>query len=299
MALVKELAYWINERERMRARKEMAYRLGNSPAAKFGWSDDPHMGTVRYCNVHRENDKVTRWMRQNWTTKDSPVWWFVLGRMLNYIPTLEDIVEFGIGGEGRGPDVLPELDGLAEGLKARRESGEKVFTSAYTISTCGQRMDKIDYVIGVISVCEVAQAMPMLGDDDELISWPRYSSLADCWEDLARIKGLGSFLAAQVVADLKNTAGHPVQTAQDRVTWCAPGPGSLRGLQAFWGAPVTPSQFHERIAKCYEMVKDHIDPAIDTIDMQDFQNCLCEFSKYMKIKEGRGHARNNYRPGRD
>jgi hypothetical protein len=28
--------------------------------------------------------------------------------------------------------------------------------------------------------------------------------------------------------------------------------------------------------------------------MQDFQNCLCEFSKYMRVLGG-GHARNGYR----
>lgn len=286
---VAELAYWINERERMRIRKELhvpgVERLYEPKEWKYGFSDDPHMGTVRYCNVHRENDKVTRWMRENWSTKDSPIWWFVLGRMLNYIPTLETLKKWS--------SVFPEnnrLDTLADVLKERREAGEKVFTSAYTISTCGQRMDKIDYVIRVCADVKSSVFMPWVDRD---------STLAGAHRWLMGHKGLGSFLAAQVVADLKNTAGHPLQTAQDRVTWCAPGPGSLRGLAAFWGAPVTPAQFNERIAKCYELVKDHIDPAIDTIDMQDFQNCLCEFSKYMKIKEGRGHARNNYRPGRD
>lgn len=293
----KELAYWINEREQMRIRKENNRYTSSYPqgelSLRYGYSADPHMGTVRYCNVHRENDKVTRWMRENWSTKDSPVWWFVLGRMLNYIPTLEDIVEFGVYGPGRGPDVLPSLDGLADGLKARRDAGEKVFTSAYTISTCGKRMDKIDYVTdwvcgGIVKHFGISGTRPYPDGPDTLDYWHRMLTCVD---------GLGSFLAAQVVADLKNTPGHPLQTAPDRATWCAPGPGSLRGLQAFWSRPVTPRTFAKDIQECYAATMPLVDNSVAFIDMQDFQNCLCEFSKYDRVSRGAGHARNKYTPG--
>jgi hypothetical protein len=267
------LSYWINEREQMRRRKERV-----DADYTYGYSDDFYMGTVRYCNVHREDDKVTRWMRQNWSTKDSPVWWFVLGRMLNYIPTLDRI---------RPYTSLPVLRDV---LKDIRSTGEKVFTSAYTISTCGKRMDKIDYVV---RVCEAVASV-------DWITWhPRENrvvTLAEFHLGLTQIDGLGSFLAAQVVADLKNTPGHPLQTAPDHATWCAPGPGSLRGLQAFYGRPVTPRTFVKDIRECYAatmpLVQEHVKP----IDMQDFQNCLCEFSKYDRVSRGVGHARNKYTP---
>ncbi len=57
-----DLAYWITERYAMKVRKES----GVKPTMKAGWSNDPNMGTVRYCNVHREDDKVTQWLAENW-----------------------------------------------------------------------------------------------------------------------------------------------------------------------------------------------------------------------------------------
>ena len=274
-----DLAYWINHREQMRERKERG-----EANYVYGYSDDPHMGTVRYCNVHREDDKVTRWMRQNWSTKDSPVWWFVLGRMLNYIPTLAYIKKEYV-----------KFENLGMLLKLRRAAGNKIFTSAYTISTCGQRMDKINYVIGVAAQCrEIDEGV---GKWIWEKSYHADNSLRSAHRDLTEINGLGSFLAAQVVADLKNTPGHPLQTAPDRATWCAPGPGSLRGLQAFYGRPVTVRTFASDIAGCYAATLPLVNKAILPIDMQDFQNCLCEFSKYDRVRSGAGHARNKYTPG--
>jgi hypothetical protein len=275
-----DMVFWITERYAILQRRV----AGQAPP----WTADPVMASVRFCNVHREDDKVTKWMRENWSTKDSPAWWFVLGRMLNYIPTLEDIVEYGVCGDDgdRGVDDLPELDGLRDGLKDVRESGKKVFTSAYTISTCGKSMDKIDYVVDW--VCERVKTA-----EEQKVNWPRYRTLKDTWGDLTMIDGLGSFLAAQVVADMKNTGGHPLENASDWWDWCAPGPGSLKGLKAFFGVSVTTTTFHGYFKECRRLVDPLIPHYIPRISAQDFQNCLCEFSKYARVREG-GHARNRY-----
>lgn len=285
----KELAYWINERYEMKLRRDER----DTPPWPLGWSTDPVMATTRWCNVHREDDKVTRWLRENWATKDSPVWWFVLGRMLNYIPTLESIVNFGVDDGHRSAEYLPSLDGLAEGLKARRESGEKIFTSAYTISTCGQRMDKIDYVLGVCAAVKEREEKRLLNVPPAMGIKPKLEFM---FGSLTTIKGLGSFLAGQVLADLKNTPGHYLETALDRATWACPGPGSLRGLTAFYGRASTPRTFAQDLWDCKLATLPLVNPKVPAIDAQDWQNCMCEFSKYMKLSEGRGHARNRY-PG--
>jgi hypothetical protein len=276
-----ELAYWINQRYLMKMRKEGRER-GAQWQWKYGYHDDPHMGLVRYCNVHREDDKVTKWLAQHWRRKHHEVWEIVLARMINYIPSLEELLKSG------EMDWPHEMDWIAYTLKARRGRGDKVFTSAYTISTCGQSMDKIDYVINV--VCLAMQA-------DSLVPF-NFEKLGTFHHELQQVKGLGSFLAAQVVADLKNTAGHPLQKASDWWTWAAPGPGSLKGLSEYFGKPVTASGFLPHIERCWEEVKPHINPEVPPIHMQDFQNCLCEFSKYERVKKG-GHVRNKYRPGQD
>lgn len=280
-----ELANWINERYAIKLRRES----GLPPP----WTPDPIMASVRWCNVHREDDKVTKWMRTYWrydTEKPEiqPVWWWVLGRMLNYIPTLEDIMEYSPTGEH-------SIDGIGEGLKALREDGRKVFTSAYTISTCGRRMDKIDYVMEVVQSFKDAEP-EWKGLDG------RPATLESTANWMVRYhKGFGTFLSAQVVADLKNTPGHPLQTAHDWWGWAAPGPGSLRGLNwYFHSSPtgsVTPSCFLDKLHECKAEIEDLIADYVPPMCMQDFQNCMCEFSKYMKVKYRGGHVRNKYHPG--
>lgn len=266
MNRIEELVYWITERDAMRMRKD----TGQKPAWKYGWSDDPHMGLVRYCNVRREDDKVTRWLAQHWRPEHHAVWEIVLARMINYIPTLEAIE--GVGNW--------QLDAIERIIKKRRSDGEKIWTSAYTISTCGKPMDKVDYVMGVVE-----QTMFVLG--------LTCHSLASTHACLMRVDGIGSFLAAQVVADLKNTEGHPLQNASDWHTWSAHGPGSLKGLSEYFGAPITPKGYAKAIAVCWNETKPCLPVHLQDLHMQDFQNCMCEFSKYMRVKRG-GHARNKY-----
>lgn len=275
MAQELELAFWINERYAILERR----RAGTKPP----WTMDPIMQRVRFCNVHREDDATTMWMRKNWSNHQSPVWWFVLGRMVNYIPSLNEIVE----------NVPPwdhddNLPSVIDVLKSRRLAGDKVFTSAYTISTAGRSMDKVDYMLEVVQ--ETRQCENGFLD----------SSLHEMHQSLTQIKGLGSFLAAQVVADMKNTKGHPLQAAPDWWEWSAPGPGSLRGLNWFfkddYEFSITPAKYRWAADKACAMTMPYVHDYIPRIGMQDFQNCLCEFSKYMKVKHEGGHVRNTYTP---
>ena len=258
-----DLAFWINEREAMRHRRE-AYM---APP----WSADPDMAEVRYCNVHREDDKITRYIRSSGTYSGPsvPVWTVVLARMVNRVTTLARLAP----AVGRA-----DLEEIKRILKELRVT-DRIWGNAYTISTCGKSMDKVDYVID-----HVVLAFMQAGE-------PEFDTLAACFENMTNVNGFGSFLAAQVVADLKNTPGHPLQQAADWFTWCAPGPGSLKGLAAFYGRASTPGTFDIDIAACYTLT---VPLVVDkNIHMQDFQNCLCEFSKYIRVREG-GRARNNY-----
>lgn len=260
-----DLAYWINEREAIRLRRE-----AGTPAP---WSNDPHMTTVRYCNIRREDDKVTRWLAANWRPQYHQVWQILLARLINNVPTLERLLP-----------LLKTKDALAEcrsALKCRRGSGP-IFGNAYTVSTNGRSMDKVDYIIDHV----VAQAK-FQGN----YAW---STLEQACSDMCRtLTGVSTFMAGQIIADLKNTQDHPLRRAQDWHTWAAPGPGSLRGLEAYFGAPVTPAHFTQALRVCYAEVEPLLADYARDLHMQDFQNCMCEFSKYMRVKGG-GHARNRY-----
>ncbi len=261
-----DLAYWINEREAIRQRKE-----SGTPGP---WTTDPNMANVRYCNVHREDDKVTRYIRgcAVYSRPAVPAWVVVLGRMLNRISTLEAVKDAVQAGD---------LQVVKSILKTLRHD-DRIWGNAYTISTCGKSMDKVDYVID-----HVVQTVK---DNDHMFF---ESTCEKMFAKLTSFDGLGSFLAGQVVADLKNIKGHPLATASDWWAFAVPGPGSLKGLLAYYGAPCTPSTFDAALAGVTAHVTPLLLPYVAPIHAQDMQNCMCEFSKYIRVREG-GRARNKY-----
>lgn len=261
-----DLAYWINEREAVRIRRE--------EGVAAPWTRDPYMANVRYCNVHREDDKVTRWLRANpvYSRPDVPVWVVVLSRMVNRIETLA-VLQEAVEND--------DLGWVKSDLKTLRHDGP-IWGNAYTISTCGKSMDKVDYVVD-----HVVQAFMEAHGNEDFTSCREFFDQATC------IDGFGSFLAGQVVADLKNIKGHPLNTAPDFDTFAVHGPGSLKGLTAFWGTPVTPSTFEQRLGAATQLVAPLLCNYVGPIHAQDMQNCFCEFSKYIRVMEG-GRARNTY-----
>ena len=188
--LTANLAYWIQERYNIKERR--------AAGLARPWSPDPIFQAVRFCSVHREDDAVTRWIRDYWNKGDDDAWSFVLARMLNLPASLNEI------------RLCPNFGEMKGVLKCRRERGEKVFTSAYTVSTCGKAMDKLDYVFDYI-----VQAVAEAGE-------PRFDTCQQALEDLTCIDGLGTFFAGQVIADMKNTAGHPLAKAPDFWTFSTP-----------------------------------------------------------------------------
>lgn len=266
--LSNELAYWINERWAVRQR-----RAAGLPAP---WSADVAFRTVRFCNVHREDDRVTRWVRRYWNTPTAPAWHFAVGRMINWPDSLAEV---------RACETPAQMRDV---LQRRAAAGHKVFTSAYTISTCGKAMDKLTYVFDYV-VPRVQAAEPTM----------RYGTLADAATALMHVDGLGSFLAAQMVADMKNTVGHRLAAAPDWWTFSLPGPGSLRGLSwYFHRAPhgETPRTYPAALYACRRQVDPLVHPDVPRISDQDFQNCLCEFSKWCKVTYSNGHVRNRFVP---
>lgn len=264
-----DLAYWISEREGIRLRREQGF-----PAP---WSNDPLMTTVRYCNIRREDDKVTKWLAANWRPQYHEVWQILLARLINNVPTLETLL----------PAMhISSLEAVRSQLKLRRER-TTIFGSAYTVSTNGRSMDKVNYIIDYV-VRPAKKWIPTYGPCASI------PTLAETCESLCeQLNGVSTFMAGQIIADLKNTEGHPLQHAPDWHTWAAPGPGSLRGLEAYFGRRVPPSGFTAALALCWHEVRPLLPDYAADLHMQDLQNCLCEFSKYMRVKDG-GHARNRY-----
>ena len=260
--------YWVHERLDVLARKNIK--------VKKPWSKDPIFQTVYFCNVRREEDKTPKWIRQ-WTEDiTSPISmmvWYTLARTLNNIDTLESLGE---------PTDDIDFAWLSTRLKNRRKQGKQIFGGAYLITTCGVKMDKLDYVLdlaaSVKNCCSVCD------------------TLEEQWLELTRVKGLGNFLAAQIVADLKNTQGMHWNQAEDFYTFVASGPGSIKGLNYFFERKPELLITNARFKKELEIVREYMDKKEDQplyLCNQDLQNCLCEYSKYMRVLNG-GRTKRNY-----
>jgi hypothetical protein len=109
--------------------------------------------------------------------------------------------------------------------------------------------------------------------------------------------GLGDFMAAQLVADLKYLPF--LSGAEDWWIFAAPGPGSKRGLNAVLGRDMNTHwkglEWFEKIQELREAENKVLVPqGIGPFHAQDTQNHCCEFSKYTKVMTGVGRPRQTY-----
>lgn len=277
---VNDLVRFIKEREKIRVKKESG--------KKRPWTSDDILGKFRFCNVHREDDRVTRWLRANWYKHfegDADVWFAaVVARLFNQPDALYEIM----------PYVLPwKPEKVRAILHKRRDAGLKNFNAAYIVSTNGVAMDKVDYIVARVFGPLWANRKKMRPLDDDL----NPLTLAGYHQELMGYDGLGSFIAAQVIADLKYIKACPLGQADDWRDFAAPGPGSKRGLNRVMEIPIDHNQnstwYHNLI-----VLRDKVNTKLDwndPLDAQDLQNCLCEFDKYERARLGEGTPKQIYK----
>ena len=80
---------------------------------------------------------------------------------------------------------------------------------------------------------------------------------------------------------------------KDVNTWAPLGPGSSRGLRWLYGLEKKPNQERAVVLmrQCRSAILQHYEPLGTTLTLHDVQNCLCEFSKYV-----RGYSKTRYVP---
>lgn len=274
-AAVRRLVKFILEREEVRKRKEAG---GAKP-----WTKDPILRAWRFCNVHREDDAVTRWISQHWRTPhaDDPLLWFAMtvARLVNNPATLKTM---GYPKKSWVPEHFIMC------MRELERHGFKPWGPAYIVSTNGKAMPKPEYVaLHVLA--------PLWEVRKDLTKWYQSAqTLAGFHEMLMRFDGLGSFMAAQVVADLKYV--EPLRSASDWRYWAASGPGSRRGMNRVMGRAVDVSMVEkvwlERLQELQRVVC-----AEHSLHAQDLQNCLCEFDKYERVRTGEGRPKRKYDGG--
>lgn len=281
------MLHWVREREAVRLRREQG------DAAP--WTDDPIIGKFRFCNVRREDDIVTIWVRENIREPfaDDPNLWFMLAiaRWINWPDTLDELIKAGYGAWPSDVRFAPER--LADILHRREARGDKVFTGAYTINAPATKgASKIDYVANVV-LGEPWKAREKFAAF--LAGHLGTPSLRNAHSALMKYQGWGEFMAYQVVVDWRFT--RYLRSALDISNWAAAGPGTVRGLNRLAGRRTDQKleqwkALHEMRA-LYETLPTETGVAMD---FSDIPNVLCETDKYIRVMNGEGAPRALYKP---
>lgn len=320
---------WINERHAIYMRKEIILdaeedpsriKFSNSGALAWGdrpsdyWSldhltDDPILAEYSFCNVFRELDRVTVWIRENIREKyaDHPHLWYMLAiaRFINWPPTLKFLIDSGYAWPD-SPLFRPE--NMTHALEYWKSEGNKVETGAYMIRAESDKnkewynWSKQKYVSEIV--------LGRLWDERETISYmleTEGTTLERAWEFLrgkyhSRYVGWGPFMTHQVVVDLRWT--RYLNSAPDLGAWASVGPGSARGLNRLSGRPlkktVGQAQALAEMLELQEMSRAEgvLAEYVPPIELADIQNCLCETDKWLRAKSGEGRPRSKYKVGR-
>ncbi len=298
--------YWINERHRIYLKKE---------AGETNLTDDPILQEYRFCNVFRELDRVTKWIRQNWREpyKNHENLWFAMAiaRQINWPATLDEI--------GFPDGNMWELRENAERaiqlmsniLDVRKSRGDKVYTGAYMIRaesdtnkpwyswTKQQYMAKI--VLGrVFEAQDKFYNMWNCGDEFKLgLAQP---TLQEVHQWFMQFHGWGEFMSYEVVTDLRHT--RYLENAPDIMTWANAGPGAKRGLNRLFNrpldAPMSQKLANEEMKYLLKLSQrpGNLEEHVPALEMRDIEHSLCETDKYLRVLNGEGRPRAKYVHGR-
>lgn len=268
------LLYFIKERESVRIKKELGL-----PAP---WTDDPILRKYRFCNVRRMDDKVSRWLLRTWYRpyRDHPsgVAACLLARQLNRIETLAAV----------GFQIKWDAGKVVSTLEDMQRRGLKVFSAAYMITgTLGGT--KVEQVVNKV-VTPMFRNLPTDLDT---------SSMESCHASLVGRPGIQSFMAGQIVADLRW-----MWTGKwfDKKTWAPLGPGSRRGLNRLYGFEPkltghTSEEFQSMLQDTIGVLYGNLPTELASrLEAMDLQNTLCEWDKYERALHGQGKPKQLYRP---
>lgn len=291
--------------------------------ARRPWTTDPILANFRFCNVFRELDTVTKWIRTyiREPGKAYPYLWFQLciARMINWPATLAECFlapTLLVHGQPQGP-AWPKKEtwdphALVRVLTQRKLRKEKVYTGAYMI-----RADNVPATRdGASKALYLAHRVlaPLWVKRHELTAAIRAPepSVERTTRLLQAFYGWGGFMAYEVATDLAHVAGW-LQAAPDRYTWANPGPGAQRGLNRLLGRPLKAAwREAEAVAYMRTLLDDlnhddlrawRADPAIFSavfpgddgrFEMRDVEHTLCEFDKYERTRLGEGRPRARY-----
>ena len=254
------------------------------------WTKDEILKTYSFTNVRREDDRVTRWVHENWLRPHAsdPELWFAMyvARVFNSPETLT-AVGWPVPWTAKRSAVMLKLCAL------RKEAGSRIFNGAYIVSSHGRGdVTKSEYY------AEVFDEIWRRRND---LRPTRMDTCASFFSRLITVKGIGGFMAAQVVADLRWAP--PLKQSLDWETFARSGPGSRKGLAWVMGQEPRTSwpekEWYEAHMKLRELALPRLAKELRGLDASNLQNCECEYSKICRVQYQGGRAKKKFKPSEE
>lgn len=275
MKNIAEFFEFCKERERIRVLKEQG--------VPRPWTTDPVLQNHFFCNIYREYDKTTVWFRENIRNRvaeqpESALLACVAFRWFNKISTGEIIKGVLLAG------IWPEEE-VVERLVQLRDAKETVFGSGYIISS-PYGDPKIEWAC--------ACTARTFGERADILK--HATSLEAMHTRLKKEVGLGSFMAYEIVTDLRWTS--VLCDAPDIMTWANPGPGAARGLG--WLI-----YDYNKVFNCHQdqvelllhmrdvLARSKAEKFSTPWEMREAEHALCEYDKWRRGQDGM-HLKRRY-----
>lgn len=248
------------------------------------WTDDPILQNYRFCNVFRELDTVTIWIRENIREPyaDHPNLWFMLAiaRQINWPATLQELMD-----NGCWPTKTWNWEKARKVMLARQARKEQLYTGAYMLNAHGIAPD--DPSDKAFFTCKLV--LDSVWQDRKKVEHQLHGTLEAAHQAFLPYHGWGRFTAYEVVTDLRHT--RYLRGAPDIMTWASAGPGAKRGLNYIHDRPIMdPIKDDQANAEMQQLLKlvskKWKGPALE---MRDIEHSLCE-----KFKHSRGSSRSKY-----
>jgi alpha-glutamyl/putrescinyl thymine pyrophosphorylase clade 1 len=274
--------------------------LARKTGREAPWTTDPVLSKYRFCNVYRELDTVTIWIRKNirepYALNDNLWFMLAMARQINLPETLQDIMDAKLWPVRK---FYPEK--VRQVMLGRKARGLKVYTGAYMLNgqgiAPGSPRDKPHFTChGILATLLAA---PMRKKIEAALK----VSMAETHGALMQNMGFGGFMAYEVVCDLRFTRYG--SDWHDINTFAYAGPGAVRGLNRLAGrevaARLTPADALREMRELLPEVKARWPKPGKfhaKLELREIEHSLCEYDKWQRVRNGEGAPRSLYKPSK-